>query len=132
MMSKTAKAKVAKNRLEWFVFGLGLALVLATIGYLAREALTTGDGPPEVVVRFGDPRPGADGYMVPVTVYNRGDRTAEEVIVRIELSADDVRETADLAVAFLPRRSRREGWVAFRTDPRLGELRVGAVAYEVP
>ena len=38
--------KLEKNWLEWTVFGVGLALVAATLGYLAYNALTIGDAPP--------------------------------------------------------------------------------------
>jgi uncharacterized protein (TIGR02588 family) len=70
--------KPAKNALEWTVFAVGLVLVLATLGYLIRESIVSGDEPPDVAVRLGSPRPSRNGYLLPVEVTNAGDATAEE------------------------------------------------------
>jgi uncharacterized protein (TIGR02588 family) len=121
-----------KNALEWTVFGVGLILVMATLAYLAREVVTTGSRPPEVVVELGTPRPVAHGFQVPVTVVNRGDRVAEGISVTITLVAKAEREEAVLNIAFLPHQSRREGWVTFRGDPKEGDLQVGPVVYASP
>ncbi len=125
--------KPEKNRLEWTVFGIGLVLVLAVLGYLARESVVGDGGPPEVVVRLGEPRPSAGGYLVPVEVANDGQTTAEDVVVPVFLDLPGGnREEAELSVAFLPRNSQRHGWVSFRGDPRRGTLSLGAIAFEEP
>ena len=121
-----------KNALEWTVFGVSLVLVLATFGYLVRESLTVTAGPPEVVVVLGEPRTGAGGHMVQVTAENRGGETAEDVQIAVRLEVGEVEEEAVLVVPYLPRDSRRSGWVSFRGDPGAGELRVAGVAYQVP
>ena len=122
-----------KNWLEWTVFAVGLVLVLATLGFLVRESLAGGGGPPEVVARLGASRAAAGGFMVPVEVANVGQGTAEDVRVTVTLQVPGSEpEEADLDVAFLPQGSRRSGWVTFRTDPRLGSLRLGPVAFEAP
>ena len=126
------KRDLEKNALEWTVFGLGLVLLMAMLGYLVREAVTTGSRPPELAVHLGVPRPVTEGFQVPVTVVNRGDRVAEAVTVTITLAAKAAREDAVLSIAFLPRQSRREGWVTFRGDPRDGNLQVGPVGYVSP
>jgi uncharacterized protein (TIGR02588 family) len=126
------KRELEKNALEWTVFGVGLVLVIATLGYLIREAVTTGSNPPELLVHLGAPRRVTDGYQVPVTVVNRGDRVAEGVSVTITLAAKAEREEAVLSIAFLPHQSRREGWVTFRADPKDGDLQVGPVGYASP
>lgn len=126
------KRDLEKNALEWTVFGVGLLLLMAMLGYLVREALTTGSRPPELVVSLGVPRAMTEGFQVPVTVVNRGDRVAEAVTVTITLAAKAEREEAVLSIAFLPHQSRREGWVTFRGDPKDGSLQVGPVAYASP
>jgi uncharacterized protein (TIGR02588 family) len=126
------KRALDKNALEWTVFGFGLILVAATAGYLVREAFTGGSSPPELRVHLGPPLQVAEGFQVPVTVINRGERVAEDVSVTITLSAGAEREEAVLTIAFLPHQSRREGWVTFRGDPRDGDLRVGPVGYASP
>jgi uncharacterized protein (TIGR02588 family) len=125
--------KPAKNWLEWTVFGAGLVLVVATLGFLVRESLVAAGGPPEVVARLGSPRASAGGFMVPVEVANVGKGTAEDVKVTVVLELPrSEREEAELDIAFLPRDSRRDGWVTFRSDPAGGTLRLGPIAFEVP
>ena len=122
-----------KNWLEWSVFAVSLVLVLATLGFLVRESLVGTDGPPEVVARLGKPRASAGGYMVPVEVANLGQETAEAVKVTVVLELEGgKKEEADLDIAYLPRNSRRNGWVTFQRDPRSGSLRLGPIAFEVP
>ena len=125
--------KPAKNWLEWAVFTVGLALVLGTLGFLVRESLVTAGGPPDVVARLGQPQAAADGFMVPVEVANLGKGTAEDVQVTVILGlSGGEREEAVLDIAFLPRDSRRNGWVTFQGDPKRGTLRLGPIAFEVP
>jgi uncharacterized protein (TIGR02588 family) len=125
--------KPEKNLLEWAVFAVGLVLVVATLGYLVRESIADHGKPPEVVVRLGEPRPSESGYLLPVEVTNTGQATAEDVLVPIFLEmSDGSREEAELSIAFLPRNSKRNGWVSFRGDPSQGTLGLGAIAFEVP
>lgn len=125
------KRALEKNALEWTVFGLGLVLILATLGYLLRETFSTASKPPELVVQLGTPRRVAQGFQVPVTVVNRGDKVAEGVSVTITLVATE-REEAVLGIPFLPHQARREGWVTFRGDPGDGDLQVGPLVYASP
>ena len=126
--------RVEKNWLEWVVFGVGLALVAGTLGFLVYDGATVGGRPPEVEVRLGEPRAAAHNFIVPVTLLNHGDETAEGVTVEVTLEAGGAGEPerAEFAVAFLPRRSTREGWVAFNTDPRRGRLTPRVLGYEKP
>jgi uncharacterized protein (TIGR02588 family) len=126
-------AKPSKNRLEWAVFGLSLVLVLATLGFLVRESIVGGEGPPDVVVRLGEPRRSQSGWLVPVEITNSGGSTAEDVRVPILLDlAAGRKEEAELSIAFLAHGSTRNAWVSFRNDPCRGTLTLGALAFEVP
>ncbi|MBA3344114.1 MAG: hypothetical protein H0T44_02275 [Gemmatimonadales bacterium] len=120
-----------KNALEWTVFGVGLILVLATIVYLAREALATDSLPPDVTAVLGPTRPGRDGFQVPVTVQNRGDRVAEDVTVTVLLAGPPEQE-AVLTIGFLPRHSTRQGWVRFNGSPAAPQLRVTSLGFASP
>ncbi len=125
--------KRAKNWLEWTVFAVGLVLVLATLGYLAWEAVVDTGGPPDVVVQLGSPRSSTGGFMVPVEVTNVGKGTAKDVRVTVVFERSRGQpEAAELEVANLPRESRRSGWVTFAGDPGQGRLRVGPIAFEMP
>jgi len=126
--------KPEKNPLEWIVFALGLALVLSTIGYLIYDAATLGDAPPSIEVRTGAPVQRPHNFIIPVSVTNHGDRTAEGVQIEVVLkSGSEELERSEFTVPFLPRRATREGWVAFQTDPRTAERVEARVAgYEEP
>ena len=133
-MTKKASKRVEKNWLEWVVFGVGLLLVLSTLAYLVYDGATSGAGPPDIEVRLGEPRAGGPGFLVPVTVANRGGQTAEGVTVEVVLedAGSPEPERGEFTLAFLPRRGTREGWVAFRSDPRAGRLTARALGYEKP
>jgi len=133
-MTKGARRRVEKNWLEWAVFGVGLVLVVSTLAYLVYDGATSADAPPEIEVRLGEPRRGGPGFLVPVTVFNRGGETAGGVTVEVVLegAGSPEPERGEFTLAFLPRRGTREGWVAFRSDPRAGRLTARALGYERP
>ena len=123
-----------KNWLEWTVFAIGLALVSAVLGYLAQDALRTAAGPAVIEAHAGRPERRGGYYAIPVTVRNRGNQTAEGVLVEAVLDLRDGREErSQFRIEHLPTRSTRRGWVAFTTDPSTArELRLRAVGYTEP
>lgn len=132
MKAASKKKKVEKNWLEWVVFGVSLVLVVGVVGYLAYEGAKAGDTPPQIEVRLGEPERSGEDFIVPVRVTNRGEQTAEGVQIEIELEGGDKTERGEFAVAFLPRRATREGWVTFKSDPRAGRLKPRVLGYEKP
>ena len=133
-MTKSARKRVEKNWLEWVVFGVGLVLVLSTLGFLVYDGATSaGDAPPALRVELGTPEQKGEHFVVPVTVTNRGDQTAEGVQIEVTLEAGASEpERGEFGVAFLPRGGRREGFVTFRTDPRSARLVSRVLGYEKP
>lgn len=135
-------SKLQKNWLEWSVFVVGLALVLSVLGYLAYVGATMGDDPPSIEVRLGTPEQRTHNFIVPVTVTNHGDETAEGITIEVSLEnaggdsgsggggGEPVR--GELSIAFLPRRATREGWVTFQQDPRSARLTARVLGYEKP
>ena len=128
-----SESKVRKHPLEWIVFAVSLVLVGGTLGFLAWDALQGEDSPAALSVELGRPEPRDGAWAVPVTVRNRGDMTAEGVKVEVTLESPGMApETAEFEAAFVPRRSKREGWVAFRSDPSRGRLSGRVLGYETP
>jgi uncharacterized protein (TIGR02588 family) len=128
------RSRVEKNRLEWIVFGLGLVLVLGTVGFLLWDSLQgKSSDPPDLSVTLGRPEPRGESWAVPVTVRNRGGETAEgaRVVVTLELPGGG-KEEAEYDVAFVPRGSQREGWVHFLHPPGTGRLTGRVSGYEKP
>ena len=122
-----------KNVLEWTVFVASALLVLATVGYLAAAALRAKDTPPEVRIFAGPPAAHEGVHRVPLLIRNDGDATAESVHIEVLLlRGEEEVESAELDVAFVPRKSEREAWVTFRHDPRCCAIVTRAVGYEKP
>ncbi|HEX8476320.1 MAG TPA: hypothetical protein VF666_20130 [Pyrinomonadaceae bacterium] len=132
-MSVEEKQKIRKNWFEWSVFAVGLVLVVGTLAYLAYDGATLGDAPPTVEVRLGTPRQGSHNFLVPITVINHGDKTAEGVAIEVTLEdGSPTPERGELTFAFLPRQASREGFVTFQTDPRNAQLKTRVLGYEEP
>ena len=128
------KKKLEKNWLEWAVFIIGLILVISALGYLAYDGATLGDAPPRLEVRTGTPQQHPSNYIIPVSITNHGDQTAEGVQIEVVLlSGGEEKERGEFTVAFVPRGSTREGYVAFQTDPRAAEqIKARVLGYEKP
>lgn len=129
-----AKKKVKKNWLEWVVFGAGLVLVAGTLGFLVYDGASAGGGPPELRVELGAPEQRGARFVVPVSVFNDGEQTAEGVVVEVSLEQQDGAEAerGEISIPFLPRGGKREGWVTFRNDPRAARLVPRVLGYEKP
>jgi uncharacterized protein (TIGR02588 family) len=126
--------KLDKNWVEWAVFAVGLALVVSVLAYLIYDGATMGSDPPRIEVRLGTPGEGAHNFIVPVTVTNHGDETAEGVSIEVLMESGEGGEPArgELTIAFLPRRATREGFVTFQQDPRAARLTARVLGYEKP
>ena len=127
-------SKLKKNRVEWAVFAVGLLLVLSALGYLIYEGATMGSDPPGLEVRLGTPAARTHNFIVPVSVTNHGDETAEGVTVEVTLESGAGQEPArgEITIAFIPRRATRDGWVAFQQDPRSARLTARVLGYGKP
>ena len=124
--------KVQKNWLEWSVFAVSAALIVAVIGFLIHESTTIGNAPPNIEVEVGAPEQRSGHFAVPVNVTNKGDHTAEGVHVEVVLRSGGKEESGEFEIAFLPRKGSREAWVTFKSDPRAGTLEPRVLGYEKP
>lgn len=107
--------KVKKNSLEWIVFGTGLVLVLAVLGWLAALAVTHDGSDVELRVEVGE----ATARGAKLRISNEGDETATDVEVRVHLMRGErVVDEAVVVVPHVPHHSARETEVAFpRMEP---------------
>ena len=112
-----------KNSLEWTVFGMGALLLVAVVGYLIYDVVSTRSGAPHLAVAIESPERTPAGFAVGLTVANQGGTTAEAVTLSVTLMRGGREiERADLEIAFLPRGSRRRAWAHFRHDPATGTV----------
>ncbi|MBW4663669.1 MAG: hypothetical protein KME01_05605 [Chroococcus sp. CMT-3BRIN-NPC107] len=126
--------KLQKNWLEWLVFGLSLVLVIWTLSYLVYEGATSATAPANIELELGKPQPQRNRFIIPVSVTNNSDTTAETVQIEVTLENSGIeQESAQLEIGFLPRQSKREGWVTFQTDPRtVEETKARVLGFEQP
>jgi uncharacterized protein (TIGR02588 family) len=125
--------KLQKNWFEWIVFALGLLLVFSTLGYLIYAGASMGHEPPSLEVRLGTPEQRQFNFIVPVTVVNHGDETAEGVRIEVVMeSGGEVKERGEFDLPFVPRHATREGWVTFEQDPRTAQLKARVQGYQRP
>jgi uncharacterized protein (TIGR02588 family) len=125
--------KPKKNAVEWTVFAASLAVIAVTVVLLLRGSFHSAQLPPDLHITAGTPVRSSGGYAIPITVSNRGDDTAEQARIEVALMTDAREaEKAELTIAFVPGRSRREGWVIFQRDPGCCTLSLRTVSFELP
>ncbi len=125
--------EVKKNALEWMVFAASLLLIAGVFGVLIHDAVTLERRPPDVRVEVGEIKQQATNFVAPVTIRNEGDETAEDVQVEVELqTTNGEKETSEIAIPFVPRGARREGFAVFKNDARTGSLNARVKGYVQP
>ena len=136
--SPASSTRLQKNVLEWSVFAISLLLVSATLFYLGREVLNAHEAPPHIALKLGEPRAlqnsgSPPSFIVSVEASNKGWQTAEGVHIEVEMRrGNEEPQTADFEIAFLPRNSSREGWVAFKGKPENIKWSARVLGYEIP
>ena len=116
--------------LEWVAAALGLAIAVALLGIIGREALASGDGDqvPVLAAEVEAIEPTSGGHVVRIRVSNRSRQTA----ARVEVEGTAGEETSAASIDYVPGRSRAEGGLVFRTDPRRTGLSVRVTGYQLP
>ncbi|MBO9501992.1 hypothetical protein [Brevundimonas sp. A19_0] len=93
---KGPKSDTGRPVLEWIMGALGLALTLAAVGLVLRDAHSR-PSPPSLEVRMVEARPMGDQWVAEVEVSNRGDATAASVAVEGGTAPDVASATLDYA-----------------------------------
>lgn len=120
-------------RLEWLLGMLGLALLIAGIGYLTHRGIDTPSKPGAVVTTVLDVRPVGSGHVVKFSVRNEGDENLTQLHLTARLFEGEKEiESAEAFVDYLPARSERRGGVYLRHDPSRFTLRIDPAGYMEP
>ncbi len=128
-----ARAEVETSVWEWIIAVVAALLVAGATGYVFYRAVTEPATPPEIVFEIEHVRANANGYLVEFWAHNRGGRTAKDLTVEGQLRSDTgVVATRSATFAFVPGESRRKGGLFFPVDPRLFELELYPVGFDVP
>ncbi len=118
--------------LEYIVAAVGLLLVVTAAGFLAYEAFTAGDAPPDIRLEVVRVVRSSGGYLVTLAARNLGDETAAELAVEGSVERPgQPSETSDVTFDYLPPDSEREGGLLFTQDPR-GALTLRVLGYREP
>lgn len=120
------------SRWEWVAGAIGLALVLAAVGYMVRAAMQPAT-PPRVAVTSDSVTAGHGGYLVHFTARNEGRTTAAGVTIEGELrEATGTATRSSTTLDFVPAASSRSGGLYFQRDPRGAALVLRASGYADP
>lgn len=119
---------------EWLVGLVGLALILAAVGYLVYAAFSTPDSPPQLRLSVESVEPSGDGYVAVVTVDNTGPTTAAALEIEGTLIDGDggVVETSTATIDYLPRFSQRGAGLFFTRDPGRYRIALRPLGYADP
>ena len=122
-----------RSAAEWTTLAISIFLILGLLALVTYVSMTGSNEPPIVEARPLDQeiRHEGESYYLPVSVTNRGGRTAEEVVVHAELTGSDrSAEESEFTLDFLAGGETREGTVIFTTDPLSGELTVDVASFQ--
>lgn len=118
---------------ERVIAGIGLLLVLGSLGFLMLQGIWGDKSPPDVVlelVRVGD---NGNDYLVQFKARNEGGQTAAEVRVTATLvRSGQVVEATEVTLDYVPAGSEQQGGFYFSSDPREGQLELKASGYLIP
>ena len=121
-----------KNALEWVVFGMSSALVVAMIGVLILTAIRWEGRPPELAATLGEPELKDGAVTVVVEVINRGDIAASDVEIVAVRSAGGEEQSASVVLDFVPRHGIRRGQVSFPDVTEAGSFKVAGIGFAEP
>ncbi|MBA2305905.1 MAG: hypothetical protein H0W08_25195 [Acidobacteria bacterium] len=121
-----------KNRLEWTVFAVSLALIAGVVSLLVYQHFASGDAPPSIFVTAGPAITTGGGFAVPFDIRNEGDVTAEDVRVEATLNWPGGSERGETVVPLVPYRSHRRAWIAFTRGPAGATLHPRVLGFREP
>ena len=117
----------------WGIGLLGLIFILGSIGLALYEAALGDSSPPDVTVQLEDIIPVKNGFLVEFRVINEGGTTAAGLVVEGTLrNGNEIIESSNTTVQYVPSHSERQGGLFFTQDPREYELQLRAMGYETP
>ena len=134
-MSESKSSKMqepGKNALEWVVFGMSSALVVAMIAVLVMTAIGWQGRPPELAAKLGDPVLKDRIATVVVEVTNHGDIAASDVEIEVARRVGGEEKSASVVLDFVPRHGTRRGQVSFPDAIEAGEFRITGIGFAEP
>lgn len=123
-------------RPHWVEWVTGLAattIVLAMIGWMVFEAMTSDDRPPELAVQILTIDPLPSGWRVMIEVRNSGDQAAAAVEIKGSLlNGATAIEEAGMTFDYIAAGSTSRGGLLFVNNPSLHQLQVVPSGFTEP
>ena len=122
-----------RSAAERTTLAISIVLILVLLALVTYVSISGGNEPPIVEARplNQEIRREGESYYLPVAVTNQGGRTAEEVVVQVELAGrDGSSEASEFTLDFLAGGETREGTAVFATDPGAGELTIDVASFQ--
>ncbi|HET6777689.1 MAG TPA: hypothetical protein VFH26_02255, partial [Gemmatimonadales bacterium] len=102
---------------EWIVAIASGALVLALLGFLVYEGVSSPGTPPAVSIEVDSIQKAGPGYLVLFRARNGGRTTAAEVLIEGELEADSgTVERSETTIDYVPAGGEQRGGLYFNRD----------------
>jgi uncharacterized protein (TIGR02588 family) len=122
-----------RNWLEWGALGAGLAALLVIVGVLTADAVSGGDRPPtpRVELHTEQAYETDNGWLLPATMTNDGDRAAEALVLVAVASVAGEEERSEVAVDYAPPGSEVEVTFGFSAPPD-GDVEVIVTGFRLP
>jgi uncharacterized protein (TIGR02588 family) len=116
---------------EWTTLLVSLAIIVAAFAAVVYLYLTEDNDPIMIHAEAAleQIRETEEGFYVPVVVSNVGDAPATNVQIQADLTIGDEVESSGFSLLALSGNDTETGIVAFRQDPREGELVVRVASY---
>ena len=121
-----------RNAVEWAVLGASIVAIAGLVALLVITGLNESrPAEPVVELRTAEARVTELGWVVPATVRNEGDESAEAVIIEASAMVDGTEETSEHEIAFLPAGSATDIVFAFSAEPE-SEIELRLVGFQLP
>lgn len=117
---------------EWLTGLVSAVIVLAVIGWIAKDAFRDQDTTPDLGATVLTTEQRSNGFQVSFEVSNTASATASQVTVDgVILNGSDVVEKASTVLDYVPGRSKARGGLIFINDPT-GRITLNVSAFNEP
>ena len=119
--------------IEWLTGVVSALLVTGLIAWIAFEAATRENTPPDLSIRILSTEKFASGYRVDFEIVNAASTTAAGVGVRGEIRENGaVIDDAEITFDYVPAEAQAGGALMFATDPAGRDLSIRAIGFTDP
>lgn len=118
---------------SWVVAAFGLVFIVGSAGFMLYKAIAGGSSPPAIVTQIDSVAPSEDGFLVQISVLNKGGSVAVGLVVEGVLKSESATvETSTITMGYVPSGSRRKAGLYFTKDPQRFDLQVRSKGFEQP